>query len=148
MRSTLVLLHVLAAVVWLGGMFFAHFCLRPAAIEALEPPKRLPLLEATFRRFFRYVSAAVFVLFATGLPLLLQVGFRQAPAGWHLMFTLGIVMAAVFTYIYASLYRQLRAHCAASAWPSAAQVVARIRVLVALNLALGVCAAVAAYSAR
>lgn len=148
MRPGLVLLHVLAAVVWLGGMFFAHFCLRPAAVETLEPPKRLPLLEATFRRFFRYVSAAVLVLFLTGLPLLLQVGFRHAPTGWHLMFTLGIVMAAVFIHIYARLYPQLRRDCAALAWPSAAEVLARIRLWVTVNLALGVCAVAAAYSAR
>ena len=31
-------LHLLAVVIWVGGMFFAHFMLRPSAIEKLEPP--------------------------------------------------------------------------------------------------------------
>lgn len=42
-------LHVLAAVVWVGGMFFAWMVLRPAAVTALEPPARLRLWSAVFR---------------------------------------------------------------------------------------------------
>ena len=36
-------LHLLAAVIWVGGMFFAYMALRPAAASLLEPPLRLPL---------------------------------------------------------------------------------------------------------
>jgi uncharacterized membrane protein len=36
-------LHVLAALVWVGGMFFAWMVLRPAAVKALEGPARLTL---------------------------------------------------------------------------------------------------------
>ena len=36
-------LHILAAVIWVGGMFFAHQMLRPAAGK-LDPAQRLPLL--------------------------------------------------------------------------------------------------------
>ena len=37
-------LHLLATVVWVGGMFFAHVALRPA-VAALPPPVRLPLVD-------------------------------------------------------------------------------------------------------
>ncbi|EFK95682.1 membrane protein [sediment metagenome] len=36
-------LHVLAVVLWVGGMAFAHFFLRPA-LATLEPPHRLRLM--------------------------------------------------------------------------------------------------------
>ena len=36
-------LHVLAALVWVGGMFFAWMILRPAAMAALDGPPRLKL---------------------------------------------------------------------------------------------------------
>ena len=52
MLSVLATLHLLGVVVWVGGMFFAHMALRPAATELLEPPQRLPLLQATLMRFF------------------------------------------------------------------------------------------------
>lgn len=147
-HSALLLLHFLAAIAWIGGMFFAHFCLRPAAIETLQPPQRLPLLAATFRRFFRIVDVAVAVLLATGFAMLLPVGFARAPIGWHAMLALGLVMAGVFAYIRAALFPALRTHCAASAWPAAGQVIDRIRRLVGVNLVLGIGTVVAAVAAR
>ena len=36
--ALLIAMHVLAVVVWVGGMFFAYFCLRPAAAKLLQPP--------------------------------------------------------------------------------------------------------------
>ncbi len=148
LRQALLLLHLLAAMAWMGGMFFAYFCLRPSAAEVLEPPKRLPLWLATLRRFLRYMSIAVLLILASGLGMLLPAGFQAAPAGWHLMFALGVVMAGVYAYIHLVLLPRLRAHCAASTWPAAAQVLNAIRQLVALNLALGVIVVLAAVSAR
>ncbi len=45
-------LHVLAATVWVGGMFFAWMVLRPAAVAMLQAPERLRLWTDVFRRFF------------------------------------------------------------------------------------------------
>ena len=70
--------------------------------------------------------------------MLAQTGFAQAPLGWHLMLALGVVMSAVFAFVYAVLYPRLRAACAAADWPLAAQALNGIRRLVALNLLLGV----------
>ena len=148
LKQLLLLLHLLGAITWLGGMFFAYFCLRPAAAEVLKPPERLPLWSATFARFLPYMAVAVVIILATGLAMLLQVGFAAAPAGWHAMFALGLLMAAVFCYIYFSLFPALRVHCKAQAWPDAGQVLNRIRQMVALNLVLGLLVVVAAVSAR
>lgn len=148
LHTTLLLLHLLGAIVWIGGMFFAHYCLRPAAVETLEPPKRLPLMEATLRRFFRYVAVSVLALLGTGFALLFPVGIQQAPIGWHIMLVLGIVMALVFAYIWAALYPRLREHCTNAAWPLAGQVLNSIRRLVVFNLVFGLSTVVAAASAR
>ena len=51
---TAVSLHILAAIVWIGGMFFAVLVLRPAA-GPLEPPDRLALWRRVFARFFPWV---------------------------------------------------------------------------------------------
>jgi uncharacterized membrane protein len=148
LRQLLLFLHLISAMAWLGGMFFAYFCLRPAAVEVLDPPKRLPLWVATFARFLPYMTVAVLLLLGTGLAMLLPVGFGQAPGGWHAMLALGLVMAAVFAYVYWVLFPKLRADCSATAWPAAAQTLNRIRQLVALNLWLGVLVVAAAVSAR
>lgn len=134
--------------VWVGGMFFAYFCLRPAAAQLLEPPKRLPLWAATFERFFRYTAIAVVVMLAAGLTMLLQLGLGRAPTGWHVMFALGLIMGAIFGYAYLVLYPRLKSHCNASAWPAAASTLNSIRRLVATNLILSVLTVAAAVSAR
>jgi uncharacterized membrane protein len=148
LRQLLLLLHLLSAMLWIGGMFFAYFCLRPAAAEVLQPPQRLPLWTATFARFLPYIAVAVALLLLTGLAMLLQVGFRNAPVGWNVMFALGLIMAALFVDVYSVLFPKLRTHCAGGSWPAAGQTLNRIRQLVAVNLVLGVGVVGAAVSAR
>jgi uncharacterized membrane protein len=147
-RGLFVLLHLLGAITWVGGMWFAYFCLRPAAAEMLDPPKRLLLWHATFERFFRYITAAVVVIVITGFTMLIQAGLRGSPLGWLVMTALGLVMTIVFSYVYLILFPKLRTHCAASAWPNAAIVMNEIRRLVAVNLMLALGTVAAAVFAR
>ena len=148
LAAVLVFLHLVSAIVWLGGMVFAHFALRPAAVAVLEPPQRLPLMALALGRFFRLVAAAVIVILATGVALLARVGMAQAPVGWHVMLTLGLVMAAVFAVIFVQLYPALTRAVAAREWPAAAGALNRIRVLVMVNMGLGFAAVAAAVWAR
>jgi uncharacterized membrane protein len=148
LRHLLLLFHLLAAISWIGGMFFAYFCLRPAAAEVLQPPQRLPLWVATFARFFPAMGVAVTLIAISGVGLFVPVGFRAAPPGWHLMLVLGIAMAGVFLYVWLGVFPRLREHVAAAAWPAAGQCLNRIRQMVALNLGLGVLVVVAAVSSR
>jgi uncharacterized membrane protein len=134
----LLLLHVAAAVAWVGGMFFAYQCLRPAAAQLLEPPERLRLWCAVFGRFFPWVWAAIVVLPATGLSMMLAVGMGAAPLHWRLMMLTGLVMIAIFLAVFLVPYRRLQRAVAAEDWKSGGAALARIRQLVGLNLLLGV----------
>ena len=71
-------LHILGAVVWVGGMFAAYVCLRPAA-GALEPPQRLELWRAFFAKFFPWVWVSVLLLLVSGYWMLLT-SFGGFPA--------------------------------------------------------------------
>ncbi|SEQ98328.1 Uncharacterized membrane protein [Solimonas aquatica] len=148
MHAVLLLLHLASVIIWVGGMFFAYFCLRPAAVQLLQPPQRLPLWTQTFHRFFRYVSLALILLIGSGLKMLLNVGFADAPPGWHAMMGLGLLMAAIFAYVYGALYPRLRHHSQAGEWPAAAAALNSIRRLVAVNLFLSLLVLIAAVSAR
>jgi uncharacterized membrane protein len=148
LRQFFLLLHLLGVISWVGGMFFAYFCLRPAAAEVLKPPERLPLWAATFARFLPFMAVAVALILVTGITMLLTVGFAAAPLGWHVMFAVGLLMAAVFVYVYLRLFPELRSRSGAADWANAAVALNRIRQLVALNLVLGVVAIASAVSAR
>ncbi len=148
LRQFLLFAHLFGVVIWVGGMFFAYFCLRPAATKVLEPPQRLPLWVATFETFFRYTAIAVAVILVSGFAMFLAVGFKLAPLGWHLMMSLGLLMAGIFAYVYGVLYGRLRTQVAATAWPAAAATLNSIRQMVGLNLLLSVCTVAAAAFAR
>ncbi len=133
----LMLLHLLGVIVWVGGMFFAHMALRPAAAESLPPPQRLPLFVAVFRRFFLWVWLSVALILGSGAVWMSMLGgFR---VGWHIhaMLAIGMTMAAIFSYIYFAPFSRLKHGVANQDWPAAGQAMARMRQLVGVNLLLG-----------
>lgn len=138
MRSILLLLHLSGVIVWVGGMFFAHFCLRPVVAAQLPPPQRLPLLAAVLGRFFVAVVVSIVAILASGFAIMGAAGFGQAPIHWHVMSGIGLAMAAIFGVIYFLHFPLLRAGVAVQDWPAAGAAMNRIRVLVATNLLLGV----------
>ena len=138
MIKLLYLLHVLATVVWVGGMFFAHQVLRPVAADQLEPPARLRLWAGVFGRFFPWVWAVVVVLLVTGQAIVAQVGgYGVVPKHVHVMAGIGYLMAAIFVYLYFVPYRRFVRAVQAEAWPTAGEGLAVIRRLVGTNLTLG-----------
>ena len=135
-RNVLVLIHLVAVIVWIGGMFFAHFCLRPVAAAQLQPPQRLPLLAAVLGIFFKFVGLALLLLWGSGLIRFAQVG-AAIPANWHAMAGLALVMTLIFGVIVLRYYRRMRAALKIEDWPSAGQAMNAIRSLVLTNLVLG-----------
>ncbi|AIG05159.1 membrane protein [Pseudomonas fluorescens] len=142
-------LHVLAALVWVGGMFFAWMILRPAAGAVLEGPARLKLWINVFQRFFVWVWVAVLILPISGVGLL-QLrfsGFETAPRYVQVMMGLYVVMTALFIRIQALKLPELRAALVAEDWPAGAAALGQIRRLVGVNLIVGL-VVVAVASAR
>lgn len=130
-------LHLLATVLWVGGMFFAHVALRPA-VQQLPAPQRLTLLAATMGTFFRWVGAAVAVILASGFMMIFASGGFAAFGGYvHVMSALGIVMTTIYGYIVAVPYSVLRGAVEAQQWERAGTAVGVVRRLVGLNLILG-----------
>lgn len=137
MNRLLILLHLLAVVVWIGGMFFAHVCLRPVAAAQLPPPQRLPLLAAVLGRFFVVVGWALVFLWGSGIIRFSQVG-AAIPASWLAMAGIAALMTAILALIVFHFHRTMVAAVAASDWPQAGTAMNTIRQLVLTNLLLGV----------
>jgi len=125
-------LHVLCAVVWVGGMFFAYVVLRPS-LSVLEPPQRIALHSQIFRRFFLIIWHVMPLILLTGFIMIFAVFGGMAQVDWpvHVMLLLGLVMSAIFLAIFFGPYRTFRAA------PEPASLDA-IRKLIAINLVLGV----------
>ena len=128
-------LHVLAAVIWIGGMFLAYVAVRPAALEVLEPPQRLKLWLGIFNRFFPWVWGAVILLLATGFFMMSRMG--AVPNFVIVMTVIGIVMSAIFLHIYFAPFGRLKRALAAENWKEGGAALNQIRILIGTNLALG-----------
>ena len=137
MTALMKFLHIAAAIAWLGGASFMLFALRPAVAEQLAPPLRLPLIALVLRKFFAVVWLAIGVLLLSGLWMLLGVGMKNAPVGWHLMFGIGLLMFALFGHLYFGPFRRLKLAVSAADWPEGGRRVGQIAMLATLNLALG-----------
>jgi uncharacterized membrane protein len=147
--SIAIAFHILAAVIWVGGMFFAYMALRPAA-GALDPMVRLALWRRTFAKFFPWVWAAVAVLLASGYYMLFAVFGGFAGAGWHIhvMHLIGWVMILLYGHVYFAPYKQLIRGVESEDPAEAKQGLDRIRQIVAINTVLGLANAVVGAAGR
>jgi uncharacterized membrane protein len=131
------LLHEFASIVWIGGMFFSHFFLRPVLKRSLEPPARIQLALGGFRRFFPWVWVCIAMLWITGAWV--AIVHFQHKVGLHVYIMAGIalVMTLVFAYLFAFPYRKLRVAVEYENWRWASAKFSSIRKLMAVNLVLG-----------
>ena len=137
MLSMALTLHLLGTVVWIGGMFFAHMALRPVVAEQLEPPQRLPLLKGVLDRFFPWVWLAVTLILASGFWIFFGPFNSQVGLHVHIMMGMGLLMAAIFVFIYFIPYRLMGRALAGGELPAAGIQMALIRRLIGTNLVLG-----------
>jgi uncharacterized membrane protein len=143
-------LHLLAAVIWVGGMFFAYMALRPVAASLLEPPLRLPLWSQTFAKFFHWVWMSIFTLLATGLWMVFSVfgGFGSVGIHIHLMTAIGTLMILLFAHVFFAPYKRMKQALAAGDVPEAGRRLAQIRIIIAINMTLGLIVTVVASAGR
>ena len=143
-------LHLIAAVIWVGGMFFAYMALRPVAAQLLEPPARLELWSRTFSRFFVWVWASIIVLPLTGYWMVMQIwgGFEGTDSSIKLMHIIGWIMILIFLFLFFIPYRNLKQRIASQDFAAAGNALALIRKIVAVNLTLGLIVVVIAGGGR
>lgn len=142
--ALLKMLHWGGVMVWMGGMFFALFCLRPAA-GALPPPVRVPFMADVLGRFFNVVLWAAVLALGSGGGMMSRAAqtTRQTgasfnvPVDWLVMAGLGVLMFVVYGYIRLVLHKRVRAAVVAQDWPAGGAALNEIRFWVAANLCFG-----------
>jgi uncharacterized membrane protein len=129
--------HLAAVAVWIGGMVFAQFCLRPSLAD-VSPQLRLPLIEGVFGRFLDWVGVAVIAILLSGGFMLVRLGGSHATWPLHLMSALGIVMMLIFGHLRFAVFPRIRRAVQGQKWPDGARAVDTMRRLVMTNLVIGV----------
>ena len=96
MYSTLVVLHILAAVTWIGGMIFLSLVLAPLVRGRKAAPEFMALFRSAALRFRPIVWVAIAVLLATS-PMLLSLRGVQvsSPTSWTGIVTVKLMLVAL-----------------------------------------------------
>lgn len=145
-------LHLLAAVIWVGGMFFAYMVLRPTAANQLPPEQRLPLWSGVFSLFFKWVWVAIVTLLITGFWMIHLLGGMGGVDGVgvhvHIMLLTGVFMMLIFMHVYFNPFKKLRWAVAEHDWIAGRNALTQIRQLVLLNLILGLITVLVGASGR
>ncbi|MDB6086909.1 MAG: hypothetical protein JWN43_4790 [Gammaproteobacteria bacterium] len=147
--SLMLAIHTLGAVVWVGGMFFAYVILRPSA-GPLDTATRLSLWQRVFGRFFLWVWLSLAALLLSGIAMVLVGfgGFALLPAYVRIMMMQGVAMTVIYAFVYFVPWQRFRLAVSATDWPAGAKALNLIRVLVAVNGALGLLTVVVATAGR
>lgn len=134
LRDVLLAVHLLSAVIWVGGMFYAVLILRPG-LAVLDAGPRLQFHLVTLKKFFFYVWHVMPLMILTGWAMVFLVygGFAVLPWSINVMQGLGILMALVFLYVFFGPWQRLR-----RAIRPGPELVPRIRSLIITNLVLGI----------
>lgn len=140
MYAFLKTVHVFSIIVWIGGMIFAHFFLRPS-LSVLEPKDRMNLMHQTLGRFFGVVLIAAITAWISG-ALMMKVALSGGAASmawdWSFMALLGSLMLLIFLHVRFALYQRMSRAVAAQDVALALSHLGQVRTWVSANLAIGV----------
>ena len=144
-----VALHILGAVVWVGGMFAIYMCLRPA-LGTLDPPPRFRLMRVTFAKFFPWVWGAILLLLGSGYWMVFMTfgGMAGVRLYVHLMQGIGWLMIVLFVWLFHGPWLRFERAVDAEDWPNAGPNLNRIRQIISVNLPLGLLVVVIGASGR
>lgn len=100
MYSILVILHILAAVSWVGGMIFLSLVLAPLVRARKAAPEFMALFRSAALRFRPVVWFAIALLLITGPMLLSHRGISvMRPSSWAGIVTVKLILVGLLLFL-------------------------------------------------
>ncbi len=131
--------HILAVIVWIGGLFFVTIVLGPTLKkEMAHASARIPLMHALIRRFFFWVLLSSLLLLLTGYSMVFVYygGFAALTIPVWIMVVLGTFMVMLALHIYFAPLKRLRRAVRDQDWSAGAMALAQVRLFASINLLL------------
>lgn len=100
--SLIVFLHVLSAVIWVGGMIAIRFAVHHSMQKVDEPKIKLGRTLESLKRFFSMVIPSIIVLLLTAIIMIIALGFKGTEL-YSIVIAKEVIwtiMTIVFTIIY------------------------------------------------
>ncbi len=124
MIKIILFFHVIFAIIWIGGMIYTLFFLKPA-LNNIGKNERITIMREANGKFFLAVAISIIGLLLSGIILIKNFRPDLLSNGlFHAKLTLFAFMVFNFIYIYLWLYRK--------------QMFGRIPQFVGINLIMGI----------
>jgi len=81
-KAIIIFLHIISAVIWIGGMIAMRYAAHPSFMEIESPAKRLERISDALKRLFNIVLVFIFILAGTGAVL--TIGYQLKYTEYHI----------------------------------------------------------------
>lgn len=100
--ALLVFLHVISAVVWVGGMIAIRMAVHPSLQSIADPKIKLGKTLQIMGRLFNLVIPFIIILIITATLMAVGLGFKGTDLYWlvHVKEVIWTIMAINFIYMY------------------------------------------------
>jgi uncharacterized membrane protein len=100
--TEIVFLHVISAIIWVGGMIVMRFAVHYSMSSVEDPKIKIGRTLESLRRFFNMVIPSIILLLVTAIIMILAMGFKGTPQYDTVILKeiIWVVMAVVFTMIF------------------------------------------------
>lgn len=139
--TIIIFLHVISAVIWVGGMIALRFAIHYSIQDIVEPRIKIERTLENLRRFFNMVIPAIVILLVTAIIMILGLELKQSP-----LYNLAIakeaiwtVMTIVFITIYILRNKAQKAYELGDYITTKAKLAPIAKYFIPLNIILGLC---------
>jgi len=140
--APIVFLHVISAVLWVGGMIAIRFGIHYSMQDIAEPRIKIERTLDNLRRFFNMVIPAIVLLLITAIIMIIALGFKGTPL-YSVVIVKEIiwtVMTIVFITIYLKRNKAQKAFEGGDFLTAKNQLAPIAKYFIPLNIALGIIA--------
>ena len=138
--AVLVFLHVLSAVIWVGGMIAVRVAVHPSMQSIDDPKLKLGKTLEIVGRLFHLVIPFILILIITATLMAVGLGFKGTDLYWliHVKEVIWTVMTLNFIYMYIRRRAAQRLFDAGDLAAAKAKVAPLPNLLLPINIFLGV----------
>ncbi|UTJ06831.1 hypothetical protein [Arcobacter roscoffensis] len=140
--SIIVFLHVISAVLWVGGMLAIRFAVHYSMQDITDPKIKLGRTLESLRRFFNMVIPAIVLLLLTAIIMIIALGFKGTPL-YNVVIAKEVIwtiMTVVFITIYIKRNKASKAFESGNLPAAKQQLEPIAKYFIPLNIILGIIA--------
>lgn len=149
--STLIIfLHVLSAIIWIGGMIVIRFAVHYSMQNIEEPKIKLGRTLENLKRFFSMVIPSIIILLITAIIMILALGFKGTDL-YKFIITKEIIwtiMTIIFIVIYIKRNKAQKAFDNGDFATAKNQLTPLAKYLIPINIVLGLIAVILGITLR